>query len=79
MRGMADGVLIDGVGGAFVVVVGGRDNCNYYRGSATGAVLVTKYPDCPATFALAQDAGANGRDLCIKTTLSWVEPLVVPH
>lgn len=74
-------VLVDGLDGTLLVVAGARDHCNYWRYDrwADKHVLVQRYPACPAGYMLAQDAGMNGRDLCVKTALGWVSPVAVPH
>ena len=83
-RGYVEQVIVDGVGGGFTVVAGGRDHCNYYlnRKRADGSRelrLYEQYATCPAGYTMAQDAGPGGRDLCVKTALVFVPPVIVPH
>lgn len=83
-RDYAEGVMVDGVNGQFTVVAGGRDHCNFYlnRKKADGSrelKLHEQYATCPAGYTMAQDAGPGGRDLCVKTALVFVPPVIVPH
>lgn len=79
-RDAVGGILVDGLTGELVVVAGARDHCNYwYHAGNKKYVLVERYPACPAGYTAAQDAGPNGRDLCVKTALGWVQPVAVPH
>lgn len=82
-RGMADRVVIGDAqaNGAFTVVQGGRDHCNYHarvHGQATIS-LRTVYPSCPALHELRIDHGSNGRDACVRMVTSYVMPIVSPH
>lgn len=77
-------VMVDGVNGEFTVVAGGRDHCNFYlnQKKADGSRelrLHQQYATCPAGYTMAQDAGPGGRDLCVKTALVFVPPVIVPH
>ncbi len=74
-------ILVNGHAGQLVVVVGGRDNCSYMCGNKSTGLQkwIERYPTCPTGFAMTQDTGPSGQDLCTQSASSWVLPVLAPN